>query len=81
MAGQPLSARLLYSFPTQQDEEGENKVKKPCVSLMKQKQRPRMEAKENKICIHYVPSADDVHHFLGSRTSVCVSDCSGRQTS
>lgn len=50
-------------------------------SFVKQKQRPYMEAKENKMCIHSVPSGGDIHHFLGSRTLVCVSDCSGGQTS
>lgn len=85
LTGQPVSTKLPYYSPTQQDEEGESKMKKHMCqdksSLMKEKQRPCMGAKENKIRNHCVPSADDVHHFLGSRASVCVRDCSGRQTS
>jgi len=50
-------------------------------SLIKQKQWPCMEAKENEIFILYFPSAGDIQPLPGQQGFNTCSDCSGRQTS
>ena len=63
----------------------ENKMEKNLVgedkgSLIKQKQRPRVEAKENRRFILSFPSAGDVQPLPGKQGFSTRSGCSGRQT-
>ena len=72
LAGRHVPTKLLYHCPPQQDSRGENKRGKKLVgqdkdSLIKQKQRLRVEEKENKRFILYFPSAGDVQPLLGKQ--------------
>jgi len=75
--------KTLYHSPPQQDRGKENKVRKLVGqykgSLIKQKQRPHVEAKENMRFIFHSPSAGDARSLPWKHGFSMHSSCSGTQ--